>query len=38
MPDCCVLLTAQEAPARVASFDTRLLSAATQLGLDVLTL
>jgi predicted nucleic acid-binding protein len=38
MPDCCVLLAAQEAPARVASFDTRLLSAATQLGLDALTL
>lgn len=33
MPDCCVLLAAQEANARVASFDLRLTAAASALGL-----
>ncbi len=37
MPDCCVLLTAQDAAARVASFDRRLVSAAEELGLVALT-
>ena len=35
MPDCCVLLSAQEAGARVASFDVRLTLAAADLGLVV---
>jgi predicted nucleic acid-binding protein len=34
MPDCCVLLAAQDHAARVASFDTSLLKAARKLGLD----
>lgn len=34
MPDCCVLLAAQGAPARVASFDDALAKAAGGLGLD----
>jgi predicted nucleic acid-binding protein len=33
MPDCCVLLAAQDHGARVASFDTDLLKAARKLGL-----
>jgi predicted nucleic acid-binding protein len=33
MPDCCVLLAAAEAEARIASFDDRLRAAATALGL-----
>ena len=33
MPDCCVLLAAQDHDARVASFDTGLLKAARKLGL-----
>jgi predicted nucleic acid-binding protein len=33
MPDCCVLLAAQDHDARVASFDTDLLKAARKLGL-----
>lgn len=33
MPDCCVLLAAEEARARVASFDDRLNDAATGRGL-----
>lgn len=35
LPDCCVLLAAQDAGAAVVSFDDRLLSAATGVGLDV---
>jgi predicted nucleic acid-binding protein len=34
MPDCCVLLAAQDHKGVVASFDTRLLSAAQKLGLQ----
>ena len=34
MPDCCVLLAAQDHDARVASFDTGLLKAARELGLE----
>jgi predicted nucleic acid-binding protein len=33
LPDCCVLLTAQEHAATVASFDSGLLAAADKLGL-----
>jgi predicted nucleic acid-binding protein len=33
MPDCCVLLAAQDAAARVAAFDERLVRAAEELGL-----
>lgn len=33
LPDCCVLLTAQEHPGIVASFDSNLLAAARKLGL-----
>jgi predicted nucleic acid-binding protein len=33
LPDCCVLLAAQDQDARVASFDTDLLKAAHKLGL-----
>lgn len=33
LPDCCVLLAAQEHSAAVASFDAELLSAARKLGL-----
>jgi predicted nucleic acid-binding protein len=33
MPDCCVLLSAQEDRARVASFDARLIASAESLGL-----
>jgi predicted nucleic acid-binding protein len=33
MPDCCVLLAAQDAAARVAAFDDRLIRAAKALGL-----
>ncbi|TQK72213.1 type II toxin-antitoxin system VapC family toxin [Nocardioides sp. SLBN-35] len=36
IPDCCVLLTAQQSGAAVASFDGRLRSAARDLGLAVL--
>jgi predicted nucleic acid-binding protein len=35
MPDCCVLLVAEEVQARVASFDERLSDAATSLNLVV---
>jgi predicted nucleic acid-binding protein len=35
MPDCCVLLAAQDNDAAVASFDAGLLSAARKLGLKV---
>ncbi len=35
MPDCCVLLAATDADATVASFDQRLLQAATGQGLSV---
>jgi predicted nucleic acid-binding protein len=38
MPDCCVLLAAEEEGARVASFDQRLTKAATHRGLVVLGL
>ncbi len=37
MPDCCVLLAAQDAAASVASFDARLAQAAESLNLRVLT-
>ncbi len=36
MPDCCVLLSAQDAGARVASFDARLAQAAEDRELPVL--
>ena len=36
LPDCCVLLAALDAVARVASFDERLTSAATALGVETL--
>lgn len=36
MPDCCVLLTAKDAGARVASFDARLAQAAEDRDLTVL--
>lgn len=36
MPDCCVLLVAEEHQARVASFDDRLSAAAASRGLVVL--
>jgi len=35
MPDCCVLLSAQDIAGTVATFDDRLRSAAAQLGLRV---
>ncbi len=35
MPDCCVLLTALERRASIASFDDRLLLAAAKLGLPI---
>ncbi len=35
MPDCCVLLTAEQTSGRVATFDRRLDDAATALGLEV---
>jgi hypothetical protein len=38
MPDCCVLLAAQDAVARVAAFDDRLIRAAEGLGLVALRL
>jgi len=34
MPDCCVLIAAQDNDATVASFDVGLLSAARKLGLN----
>jgi hypothetical protein len=36
MPDCCVLLAAEDHHATVASFDDRLTQAAKLRGLDVL--
>ncbi|MCA1696206.1 MAG: type II toxin-antitoxin system VapC family toxin [Actinobacteria bacterium] len=36
MPDCCVLLAAQTAGARVAAFDDQLIRAAAKLGLVAL--
>jgi predicted nucleic acid-binding protein len=36
MPDCCVLLAAQNTAARVAAFDERLLRGAEELGLVAL--
>ncbi len=36
MPDCCVLLAAQDAAGRVAAFDDRLIRAAEVLGLVAL--
>ncbi|WP_295695757.1 PIN domain-containing protein [Lapillicoccus sp.] len=36
MPDCCVLLAAEEEGATVASFDERLLAAAERRGLSIL--
>lgn len=36
MPDCCVLLAAQDAAARMAAFDDRLVRAAGRLGLVAL--
>ena len=35
LPDCCVLLAAEDAGAQVASFDARLIAAATSRGLSV---
>lgn len=35
MSDCCVLLTAEQTSARVATFDRRLVDAATSLGLGL---
>lgn len=37
MPDCCVLLTAEHAAARVASFDEQLTKAATARHLEAVT-
>lgn len=36
MPDCCVLLTAMEADARLASFDNRVATAARRAGIRAL--
>ena len=36
MPDCCVLLAAQDADARIAAFDERLIRGAEELGLEAL--
>jgi predicted nucleic acid-binding protein len=36
MPDCCVLLAAQDTAARLATFDERLIRGAHKLGLDAL--
>ena len=36
MPDCCVLLAAQDTAARVAAFDERLIRGAEELGLVAL--
>lgn len=36
MPDCCVLLAAQDTAARLATFDERLIRGAEELGLDAL--
>jgi predicted nucleic acid-binding protein len=36
MPDCCVLLAAQDMAARLATFDERLIRGAEELGLDAL--
>lgn len=36
MPDCCVLLAAERSGATIASFDERLVSAASALGLAVI--
>ncbi len=35
MPDCCVLLSALDRQARLASFDDRVVQAARALGVDV---
>lgn len=35
MPDCCVLLSARNQQARLASFDERVIKAARAMGLDV---
>ena len=35
MPDCCVLFSARDHKARLASFDGRVVSAARDLGIDV---
>ena len=37
LPDCCVLLAAEQAPGRVASFDTGLTAAAARLGLGTVS-
>jgi predicted nucleic acid-binding protein len=37
MPDCCVLLTAQQAHGSIATFDDRLASVARRLGIEVVT-
>ncbi len=37
MPDCCVLLAAEQLNAQVATFDAPLAMAARSLGLDVAT-
>jgi predicted nucleic acid-binding protein len=36
LPDCCILLAAEECGATVASFDDALLAAATEMGLETL--
>lgn len=38
MPDCCVLLTAEQTSARIATFDHRLADAAKVLGLELVAL
>lgn len=35
LPDCCVILTADQSGSRVATFDSRLARAARQLGIEV---
>ncbi len=37
MPDCCVLLTALQTDASIATFDTRLAHAAANLGLTIVS-
>lgn len=38
MPDCCVLLTAEQTSARVATFDERLAAVTASLGLELVGL
>lgn len=37
LPDCCVLLAAEQSDATVATFDSRLAAAAATMGFDVLS-